>query len=218
MIVCITGTNTDVGKTISTAALSLRLQEEGWEVIPTKPLQTGEPDGHGDANTVKQLTGLDTFEFARYPEPLAPNLSAKRAGLPQASKSAVADWVREFDAPGRVVLVEGAGGMLVRLADDWTLADLAQELDAPLIVVTSTGLGSLNLAELTVEAAKRRGLRVLGLIGGSVPLDMDLATSLNLDEFPVVTGVPYLGSLPHGCLDRMAEVAETLELPAELRK
>lgn len=218
MIICVTGTNTDVGKTIATAALSLRLKEAGWEVIPTKPLQTGEAPGQGDALTVKALTGLDTFEFARYPEPLAPNLAANRAGLPQTSKSEVAAWVRQFDVPGRVVLVEGAGGLLVRLADDWTLADLALDLQAPLIVVTSTGLGSLNSAELTVEAAQRRGLEVLGLIGGRLPETPDLATQLNLKEFPEVTGVPYLGSLPEGCLNRLPQVASELMLPELLQR
>ncbi|QGU01935.1 ATP-dependent dethiobiotin synthetase BioD [Corynebacterium kalinowskii] len=218
MIVIITGTNTDVGKTAVTAALALRLQTEGWDVIPIKPLQTGEPDGEGDAMTVNALTGLDTFEFARYPEPLAPNLAARRAGLPQASISEVAAWVREFDAPGRVVLVEGAGGLLVRLADDWTIADLAAHLHAPMIVVTSTILGSLNVAELTVEAAQRRGLEVLGLVGGRVQIENDLAAQLNLSELAVVTGVPYLGSLPEGCLDRLPEVAQTLQLPELLLK
>ncbi|MEJ5927342.1 dethiobiotin synthase [Corynebacterium sp. H128] len=216
MILCITGTNTDVGKTIATAALGLRLQQEGWEVVALKPLQTGEPAGQGDANTVHTLTGLATFEFARYPEPLAPNLSARRAGMKQALLPEVAAWIRSFDGPNRVLLVEGAGGLLVRLADDWTLADLAQELDAPLIVVTSTQLGSLNSAELTVEAAQRRGLEVLGLIGGRVPIDPDLATQLNLDELGVVTQVPYLGSLPEGCLAHLREVAATLQLPEKV--
>lgn len=218
MIIVITGTNTDVGKTMATAAITVRLQQEGWEVVPTKPIQTGEPDGHGDANTVRTLTGCETYEFVRYPEPLAPNLAARRAGRPQASLSEVAAWVREFDAPDRVVIVEGAGGLLVRLADTWTVADLALVLSAPLIVVTSTGLGSLNAAELTVEAAERRGLRVLGLIGGSYPAEPDLATRLNLAEFPVVTGVEWLGALPAGCAGRITQVAEGLALPEELRR
>lgn len=197
-IIVITGTNTDVGKTIATAALVSRLSRSGRTVVPVKPVQTGEPDGQGDATTVERLTGIEALDHLRFPEPLAPNLSARRGGLPQPVLSEVADWVRGLDGPDRIVLVEGAGGLLVRIGDDWTLADLARELDAPLVVVTSTGLGSLNLAELTVEAAHRRGLRVLGLIGGSIPAEPDLATRLNLDEFQVVTGVPLLGCLPEG--------------------
>lgn len=216
-IIVVTGTNTDVGKTIATAALVSRFTAEGKEVRPLKPVQTGEPVGQGDATTVERLTGVRGHDLLRFPEPLAPNLSARRAGMAQPVLADVAAWVRSFDGPGRVVLVEGAGGLLVRLADDWTLADLALELAAPLLVVTSTGLGSLNAAELTVEAARRRGLEVLGLIGGSLPDEPDLATQLNRDEFAVVTGVPLLGCLPAGAggmaPEAFAEAARHLRLP-----
>lgn len=132
----------------------------------------------------------------RYPEPLAPNLSARRARMPQPDRQELVEWIRGIEAD--VVLVEGAGGLLVRLADDFTLADIAADLGAPLIIVTSMGLGSLNAAELTVEAARTRGLQILGLIGGSLPTEPDLATQLNVEEMPKVTGAPLLGCLPAG--------------------
>ena len=119
---------------------------------------------------------------------------ARRAGLPQPDRAELVEWIRGIEAD--VVLVEGASGLLVRLADDLTLADIASDLGAPL--VTSMGLGSLNAAELTVEAARHRGLHVLGLIGGSLPTEPDLATRLNIEEIPQVTGVPLLGCLPAG--------------------
>lgn len=198
MIVAVTGTNTDVGKTVATAALASVLQARGVDVVAAKPIQTGEAPGEGDAVTVRRLAGIETFERWRFPEPLAPNLAARRAGMATPALNDVAEWVRSLDAPGRVVLVEGAGGLLVRLADDYTLADLAAAVAAPLIVVTSLGLGSLNLAELTCVQARACGLEVLGLIGGSLPSDPDLATRLNIEELPVVTGAPYWGSLPEG--------------------
>lgn len=198
MIIAVTGTNTDVGKTIATAALASTLNRCGVEVVAAKPIQTGEAPGEGDASVVAKLAGVETFERWRYPEPLAPNLSARRAGLATPPLAEVTDWVRSIDAPGRVVLVEGAGGLLVRLADDYTLVDLALACSVPLIVVTSLGLGSLNLAELTCVQARQCGLEVLGLIGGSLEANPDLATRLNLEELPVVTGAPYWGSLPAG--------------------
>ena len=168
MIIIVTGTNTDVGKTIATAALVCQYRDAGYGVEVVKPAQTGD-----DSDIL--------------------------------------------DADDTVVLVEGAGGLLVRMADTWTLADLAVELAAPLIVVTSTGLGSLNLAELTVMAARARGITVLGLIGGSLPTNPDLATRLNLTEFPVVTGVPLLGCLPENCGDCPPEhfklIAQQITLP-----
>ncbi|HCT9179435.1 TPA: ATP-dependent dethiobiotin synthetase BioD [Corynebacterium aurimucosum] len=196
MIICITGTNTDVGKTIATAAIAAQLKAAGKHVIVAKPVQTGEPAGLGDAPTISRLAGVETREFVRYPEPLAPNLSARRAGMRQPDRKELVEWIRGIKAD--VVLVEGAGGLLVRLADNFTLADIAADLGAPVIIVTSMGLGSLNAAELTVEAARNRGLKVLGLIGGSLPAQPDLATQLNVEEMPQVTGVPLLGCLPAG--------------------
>lgn len=215
MIILITGTNTDVGKTIATAALALRYQEAGHLVDVIKPIQTGSDDS--DIRDIENLTGITGTEFAHYPEPLAPNLAARRANLPQLNINDVAQRIIEHNKLGTVVLVEGAGGLLVRMAEDWTLADLAIKLRAPLIVVTSTGLGSLNLAELTVEAARIRSINVLGLIGGSIPAEPDLATRLNLEEFPKVTGVRLLGCLPAGAgelsKEQFRQVAAEIDLP-----
>lgn len=196
MIICVTGTNTDVGKTIATAALASVIAQAGRDVIAAKPVQTGTTTDPGDADTVARLTGVPTAQGWGFPEPLAPNLAARRAGMPAPTLDEVVQWVRELDTPERTVLVEGAGGLLVRIGEDYTLADVASVLGAPLVVVTSLGLGSLNLAELTCVHARARGLEVLGLVGGSMPASPDLATQLNLDELPRVTGVPYLGSLP----------------------
>ena len=121
MIIYVTGTNTDVGKTVATAALASAFKQRGREVVYAKPLQTGEPEGKGDAVTVGKLAGVEVTEMVRFPEPLAPNLSARRAGMDQPGLQELKEWIAALDAPGRVVLVEGAGGLLVRLADAYTL-------------------------------------------------------------------------------------------------
>lgn len=198
MIIVVTGTGTDIGKTIATAALASHYQRHGYHVVVAKPVQTGEPTGCGDIFTVKALTGVDVAEYVRYPEPLAPNLAARRAGVVQVDRVELVDWIRRLDDPDRVVLVEGAGGLLVRFADDFTLADVVVDLGAPLCVVTSLGLGSLNWAELTVREAQRRGIHVAGLIGGSLPAEPDLATQLNIEELEEVTGIRLWGCIPHG--------------------
>ena len=211
MIIAVTGTNTDVGKTVATAAIAAVLKRRGIDVVAAKPIQTGEEAGQGDASAVAKLAGIETFERWRYPEPLAPNLAARRAGIHTPSLDEVTEWIRSLDAPERVVLVEGAGGLLVRLADDYTLADIAKATGAPLVVVTSLGLGSLNLAELTCVHARATGLEVLGLIGGRMPDNPNLPTRLNVEEMPEVTGAEYWGHLPEGCgrlsQDEFADVA-----------
>lgn len=198
-IVFITGTGTDIGKTIATAAVAATLAAQGRRVVVVKPAQTGFPGTGGDLDDVARLTGVtDLHGFVRYPEPMAPLAAARRAGLPALRLDDAAERIRALDRPGRTVLVEGAGGLLVRLgaggvgcadasacgatdgpasaADgegerrEWGLPDLAAELPgAKTVVVTSLGLGSLNTAELTVEVAEGRGMDVIGLIGGSLP-------------------------------------------------
>ncbi len=205
-IVIITGTGTDVGKTVATAAVTAALVDAGRHAIPVKPVQTGEPEGHGDLATVEKLTGVPGVGHLRYPDPLAPDLAAARAGLPAPDLGETATFLADLQArhTGATLLVEGAGGLLVRLGRRWTIVDLALRLDAPMLVVTSLGLGSLNAAALTVTVARDRGVRVLGLIGGALPEDPDLATRLNLEALPEVTGVDLLATLPAGAggLDR----------------
>jgi dethiobiotin synthetase len=98
-----------------------------------------------------------------------------------------------------LVLVEGAGGLLVRLDDEGgTLADAARLLSAPVVVVTAAGLGTLNTTELTVRELTCRGLDPAGVLIGSWPAAPDLAARCNLADLPAVTGVPLVGAIPSG--------------------
>ena len=97
------------------------------------------------------------------------------------------------------MLVEGAGGLLVRFTDEGgTLADVAGELDAPVLVVAAAGLGTLNATALTVEALRARGLTCAGVVIGAWPAVPDLAACENLHDLPAVAGVPLLGALADG--------------------
>jgi dethiobiotin synthetase len=199
----VTGTGTGVGKTVVTAAVAALAAAAGERVVVLKPAQTGiEPGAPGDLADVARLagTGIATRELARYPEPLAPATAARRSGLRPLAVADVTRAAAEIEAGGTEhLVVEGAGGLLVRLNDDGeTLADVAAALDAPVLVVASAGLGVLNTAALTAEALARRGLRCAGIVVGAYPDDPDLAERTNLADLPAVTGVPLLGVLPAG--------------------
>ncbi|MDO4908998.1 MAG: dethiobiotin synthase [Corynebacterium sp.] len=201
MIIFITGTNTDVGKTWATAAIAEEALKHGTVAI-FKPAQTGEPEGHGDIYTVAQMVpGVEIIEGARYPEPLAPNIAARRAGMKQLVLEDVAKHIQKLDSEFDYVLVEGAGGVLVRIADDWTLADLAETVltaaDA-MVVVASTKLGSLNAAELTTRELERRNIPLKAIIGGRVGPEPDFVEEETIQALPEVTGLPYCGSIPEG--------------------
>ncbi|MGH2969912.1 MAG: ATP-dependent dethiobiotin synthetase BioD, partial [Solirubrobacteraceae bacterium] len=106
-----------------------------------------------------------------------------------------------------LVLVEGAGGLLVRLDPEGsTIADVAAAVRAPVLVVVRAGLGTLNATALTCEALRARSVECAGIVVGSWPQDPDLAARCNLEDLPQYAGAPLLGCLPDGAggLDREA--------------
>ncbi|WP_006246951.1 dethiobiotin synthase [Mycolicibacterium tusciae] len=167
----ITGTDTGVGKTVSTAALACHARLLGIEVAVCKPVQTGSPRDD-DLADIARLSGVTDLRGSwRYPEPLAPAAAAQRAGQALPTRAELVGSVREAsDAGAKLVLVEGAGGLLVELGEDGaTLRDVAMDLAAPVLVVVTAGLGTLNHTALTLEALAAQGVPCAGLVIGAWP-------------------------------------------------
>lgn len=200
-IIVVTGTGTGVGKTIATAALAVREVTLG-SVVVVKPVQTGMRQGSGetaDIEVIHSLTGCDVLEFTTLDDPLAPDTAARLRDVSIPPITKYADRIRSLAEQHDCVLVEGAGGLLVRLdTDGGTLLDLAADLAAEVIVVVSAGLGTLNHTELTVRALRERGIEPAGLIVGSWPDEPGLAETCNLEDLPGVTGVLVVAVLPAG--------------------
>ncbi|KNB53884.1 dethiobiotin synthetase [Streptomyces caatingaensis] len=198
----VTGTGTEIGKTVTTAALAAAALARGRTVAVLKPAQTGVAPGEpGDVAEVRRLAGpgVTGAELARFPEPLAPATAARRAGRAPVRPKEIAEAAARLAEEHDLVLVEGAGGLLVRLDDEGsTLADAAVLLDAPVLVVAAAGLGTLNATALTAEALRARGLHCPGVVIGSWPDEPDLAMRCNLADFPDAAQAPLLGALPAG--------------------
>ncbi|GAA3134375.1 dethiobiotin synthase [Streptomyces rectiviolaceus] len=201
-VIVVSGTGTEIGKTVTTAAVAALALASGRSVAVLKPAQTGVAPGEpGDAQEVTRLAGDDitTLELARFPEPLAPNTAARRAGMAPVRPYEVAEAAEKLSAGHDLVLIEGAGGLLVHYDDEGaTLADAARLLAAPVLVVASAGLGTLNTTALTAEALRARGLTPLGVTVGSWPAAPDLASRCNLADLPLSAGAPLLGAVPEG--------------------
>jgi dethiobiotin synthetase len=208
-VVLVTGTGTEVGKTVTTATLATILVGRGLRVAVVKPAQTGvAPDDPGDADEVRRIVGdtdaLEVHELARAREALAPDTAARRAGIDLPTVASVARHVAELARRVDVVLVEGSGGLLVRLdGRGGTLADLGRALrysgvGTGVVLVVAAGLGTLNHTALTAEALRARDLPLLGLVVGSWPRDPGLAERCNLEDLPDVAGAPLMGVIPEG--------------------
>ncbi|MGW1883857.1 dethiobiotin synthase [Streptomyces sp. NPDC001970] len=201
-VIVVTGTGTEIGKTVVTAAVAAVAAVRGRKVAVLKPAQTGLGSGEaGDAEEAARLagSGVSGVELARFPEPLAPATAARRAGMAPVRPHAVAEAAEKLATEHDLVLVEGAGGLLVRFDDAaGTLADAARTLRAPVLIVAPPGLGTLNTTALTAEALRARSLEPLGVVVGSWPAVPDLAARCNLTDLPEAAGAPLLGVVPEG--------------------
>jgi dethiobiotin synthase len=203
-ILVVTGTGTGIGKTVVTAAVAALAHARGAAVAVVKPAQTGVHPGPGsdvpDAETIERLSGVaDTHELARFPDPLSPEAAARVSGLPPLDLAQAAEYIAKLADSRDLVLVEGAGGLLVRYnAAGATLADLAALCAAPVLLVTAAGLGTLNHTALTLEALAARRLRLAGLAIGSWPREPGLAERQNLSDLETLIGGPLAGALPEG--------------------
>ena len=200
--VVVTGTGTGVGKTVVTAALATSYSAHDLDVAVVKPVQTGLLGGEpgGDVDEIAALSGVfDIHEFVRLEDPLAPDSAARLRDVEIPTVAELAERVAAVR--GDVVVVEGTGGVLVRLdREGGTIIDLILDLrargaDVDVLVVTSPHLGTLNHTELAVEALRHRGIEPSGLIIGSWPNEPDLAQRCNREDLPRVTGVPLLTAL-----------------------
>lgn len=194
-VLVVTGTGTGVGKTVTVAALASHARQAGIDVAVCKPVQTGTDDGDDDLAEVGRLSGVrELAGVARYSRPLAPAAAAEQAGKPLPTRSELLELIRGLNRPGRLTLVEGAGGLLVEVADGGvTLRDLAVDLGSAALVVVGAELGTLNHTALTLEALAAQGVPCAGLVIGSWPSQPGLVEDSN-----------------RAALDRLAPVRATL--------
>lgn len=202
-VIFVTGTGTDVGKTIVTAAVAELAALDEKRVAVLKPAQTGVLNGEpGDVDVIERLTtDVTCLELARFPDPLAPRTAARRAQQQPLSIDAVVASIQELHETHDIVLVEGAGGLLVQFDEQAnTLAEIAAKvaptLEVQFLVVVSAGLGTLNMTALTAEALRNRRLELAGLVIGRWREAPDLAERCNLRDLSVVAAAPILGVLP----------------------
>jgi dethiobiotin synthetase len=197
----VTGTDTGVGKTIVAAAACAALVTRGERVAAFKPVVTGldEPAGAWphDHELLASATGQAAEEVApyRFGPPLSPHFAAELAG----DAVEAAALIEHAEASGRasdVLVCEGVGGLLVPLTPGYLVRDLAVDLALPVVVAARTGLGTINHALLTIEAARAAGLRVAGVALTPWSADPSPMEASNRATIERLSGVPVSGLPP----------------------
>ena len=194
----VTGTGTGVGKTYVTAILTRALRRAGFDTIALKPVCSGD---RSDAELLREAADreIDIDEVNPYwfASPLAP-LVAARAENRKVSLAALADWFAKISSGRKSVLVEGAGGWLVPVADRVTVADVCAAMALPVIVVAANRLGCVNHALLTAESIRGRNLKCLGFILNSPDDQSDGSSKTNRALIEEFSGLPVLFEIAHG--------------------
>lgn len=202
----ITGTDTGVGKTLITAALARRCAERGRRVGVMKPIETGVDAQNGGTSDARRLmqaarstVTIDQVSPYRLTRPLAP-LSAAEAEGRHIEMERIAASYRELAQGHDLMLVEGAGGVLVPLTPERDNRDLMLELGLPVVVVGLSHLGGINQARMTIEVLRAAGLRVLALVlNRTTPAADELTREQEhstVDCLRRTVGLPICGPLP----------------------
>jgi dethiobiotin synthetase len=167
--VFVTGTGTEVGKTVVAAAIAYTLSNDGKQVAVFKPVVTGleNNDGEPDHALLRRAAGSeqsdDEIAPYRYGPPMSPHLAADLAGE-EIQPAHLLDAARAAAVGSDALVCEGVGGLLAPLATDYLVRDFAVDLGLPLVVAASPGLGTINHALLTIEAARSAGLEIAMVI------------------------------------------------------
>lgn len=241
----VTGTDTDAGKTRVSAALLHALAQAGWRSAGFKPVAAGTSllDGVDSVNGMDGMDGINSPEGQRvngdvralrnasspalrltdaevgpfqFDAACAPHIAAALQGQ-RISRAALLNAARALAERADALVVEGAGGFCVPLGEDWDSADLASDLQLPVLLVVGLRLGCINHALLTAEAVRARGLRLAGWVGNCVCPDMpwrgeNIATLRQRFERQAI---PCLGIIPWLADPSAAAVAEHFD-PAAL--
>ena len=200
----VTGTDTEVGKTLVSGALILKLREQGKKVIGFKPVAAGTyQNTNGDvfnedleALRIASQLAPGKFELCSYvlDMPVAPHLAAANEGI-TLELNTIMQALSVIQKQGYCLVIEGAGGFLIPLNDHEDSGDLVQQIGLPMILVVGMKLGCINHALLTQEAIKARGLKIAGWIANSLSSEMPLLKE-NVATLQARIDAPFLGLIP----------------------
>lgn len=203
----VTGTDTGVGKTVVSAALSIALSRLGFRVGVMKPIETGvlpARPSQSDAARLRQAAGcqapLDAISPYRFPLPVAPITAAKQAGR-TISLTLLDRRYRQLAQQHDWMVVEGVGGVLVPIKANMDVTDLISRFNLPAVIVGRSGLGGINHARLTIEALRQREIPIIALVlnrprPARLPIERAQEHS-TVEVLGRLASVPVLGPLPH---------------------
>lgn len=211
----VTGTDTEIGKTLASAALIHALRAQGLRVAGMKPIASGCPAGYcEDAEQLARASGLDLpagwVNPVSYEPAIAPHVAAAQVARPLRLRSLDRAFAR-LRASADLVVVEGVGGWMVPLGPRLQLAELPRRWALPVVLVVGLRLGCINHALLSARAIAADGCRLLGWIANHVDPQMAVVEQ-NVAAIQARIGVPCLGLIPYQVDPDPAQAALALDV------
>lgn len=200
----VTGTDTDVGKTLVSVWLLTHLDGQYW-----KPIQAGTKPAT-DSATVQRIAELPKErilpEAYVLPDAIAPHEAARRAG--------VTLDMDKLEPPARdgLLIVEGAGGLMVPITEDAYMIDLAADLDLPILLVARSTLGTINHTLLSIEAIRRRGLPLAGVVISGPETPHNRAAIERYGQIEVIAEIPWLEPVSRDALRKIEPEFDLMKL------
>ncbi|UCD67541.1 MAG: dethiobiotin synthase [Betaproteobacteria bacterium] len=219
----VTGTDTEIGKTLISTALLLACRRHELSAVGMKPVAAGaiEVNGQQTNEDVEALVSASSIAADGalvnpylFSPPIAPHIAAEEANE-QIDASRIADCYRQLSAMADIVVVEGVGGFRVPLSNGFDTADLATKLALPVVMVVGLRLGCINHALLTAEAIRARALTCIGWVANQIDPQMERLKQ-NIAALDSLLDMPRLGYVEYLDEPKPETVALRLRLPEEL--
>ncbi|MEK4025602.1 MULTISPECIES: dethiobiotin synthase [Sporosarcina] len=217
-VLFVTGTDTDVGKTIATTLLISYFADHGLQFTPFKPVQTGAiqqdedwiaPDVMVYQSAAHKQMGRGNIEYL-FQKPCSPHLAALIEDR-EIQPTRLSEAVRQLGGIAEGVVIEGAGGLYVPLTGDgYCMIDWMEELDAPVVIVSRAGVGTINHSVLTINTLKSRQIPIAGVLLNDLQQDEKEIIHDNGEMISKLTGIPIIGVIPH-----LKNVDDTLRDPSK---
>jgi dethiobiotin synthetase len=214
----VAGTDTEIGKTLTTSAMLHALVRRGVRACGMKPIAAGAVMRNGqlhndDADQLAEAGNVSLPQSLTTPfmleEPAAPHIAAALEGR-EIDPVQILTAYLEIAALTDATVVEGVGGFRVPLTDEYDTADMAQQLALPVVLVVGMRLGCINHALLTVEAIESRGLKIVGWVANTLELEFNFADE-NIAALEARIPAPLLGRIPRLSKPSAAAAAEYLD-------
>jgi len=203
--VFVTGTDTEIGKTVVAGGLALAFRERGVDVGVMKPAVTGCRTRRGkriseDVDFLVKASGCEDDPALVSPymlrDPLAPEVAAEREGV-RIDVRKITGAFRKLAKKHEALIVEGAGGLYVPVKRNYLMIELIAALGVPILIVARPGLGTINHTLLSCKAARARGIGVAGIIINNYPTKASIAERTNPDVIRRYARAPLLGVVSH---------------------